>query len=135
MAGKPGPQRPAKVRKREGAPTEIPLDPIALLNRPRPQASVDQDSGLQMIVDDDGLVKTVFIKPTKLGATLRPLGTNFFSLGRSAIRQRMGPVSKTAKAWDRFDRNDVAIHFEYGPADDVALVTLMWIPRLLPHLR
>jgi hypothetical protein len=124
---------------RQAPLSEIPLDPVALLNQPRPTVRLDKKSGVELKGGRDGLTKTVWLKPGRLAATLRPRGLALFTMERAGIAAALGPPTKSNTtsdaAWDRFDQGDVAVHVQFGATGDVVLVTLMWIPSLPPSLR
>jgi hypothetical protein len=124
-----------KRAERPAASRELPAEPTTLLGRPRPDLQLTATSGLQLVVGDDGLVQTVFLKPCGIGATLRPLGLELFSMTRPEVLRKLGERSRSGKSWDRFDRNPCALHVQYGNSGEVVLVTLMWMPNLPMHLR
>lgn len=93
------------------------------------------DGSFQMILDKDKIIQTIFLFPDTKQRFL--LDEFHASMGRKAVRQRMGQPDKASEAfedefygfcggWDRYKR-DIIYHFEYADKDQSRLkqITLM----------
>jgi hypothetical protein len=128
-------QRLRVTRARPGDSTSLPEDPCALLGQPAPTLRLlPGNTGVEIHFDREGRVTTVFLTPGDVAAGLRPRGLALLGLQRVDATAVLGPPTRSAAGWDRFDRDDVALHLEYTDGS-ASRATLMWAPALPPHLR
>ncbi|RPH36334.1 MAG: hypothetical protein EHM91_16150 [Planctomycetota bacterium] len=90
------------------------------------------DSPLDSLCDGWGRVKTVFLSPDTLRASLSVRGV---SLGaETSSLEPLGPPHKSGKGWFRWDDEDLALHVTLSEGL-VSRITLMLRGSLPPHLR
>src|SRR5579872_251395 len=105
-------------------PSEIPDDPVEILNQPGHRLNVPPGSGVEIACDDSARIKTVFLTAGAMGSRLRPRGHALLGMSRDRVASALGAPTKSRTTWDRFDRDDVALHIEYS-SGIVSRVTLM----------
>ncbi len=135
IAGKSRAAAASRAKKVPAPRANLPRDAVELLNAPPPNVKLGKTSGVQLSMSDAGLVETVFLTPGSVGSKLTAGGHCLLGATRASVAATLGKASVSKLAWDRFNRNDVAFHCEYGDGAHVTMLTLMWLPAMPAHLR